>query len=131
MTMKNAVRVLAAVMVAMALACGGGGGGDDSDDVQTPAGPTITVGSTVVAAGESATITAAVGDTLTIVGSEVIPQLRITGAPGKTCPTQWPNGLQSNTDTFTVKIGEGATGCIFRAGFDEGEATLVVEIPAS
>ena len=114
-------------LVAMSMGCGGGGGGSDGGD--TPATPTITVGTTVVAAGESKTISAAVGDTLTVVASEVVPGLTVSNASGKACLLSFPSGIQTNVATYTLKIGTGTVACILKVSFDEGDATLTVQVP--
>jgi hypothetical protein len=109
--------------------CGGGGGGSDSQGENPPATPTITVGETVVEAGQEGTIHASVGDTLTIEASEVVPGITISPGEG-TCSLHFVGGLQTNVDTYTIQIDEGTDECVLKATFDGGEvARLRVVVP--
>lgn len=120
-------RLALAAALVLAAGCGGGGGG--SNDTPPPGPATITVGSTVVQAGASKTITANIGDTLTIVASEVVPSINISHATGKTCTLNYPNGIQTNVDTFTVKLAAGTTECILKFALTGGDAILTVQVP--
>lgn len=111
-------------LVALVAGCGGGGGSNGK------APRTITVGSTVVAEGGSATITAAFRDTLSIVGSEVIPTMEVTHPAGETCALQYPDGIQSNVTTYTTRIASGTTRCLLTFTFTGGgTALLTVNVP--
>lgn len=111
------------------VACGGGGGGSSDDPTPPASKATVTVGSTVVKAGEAATIHAAVGDTLNIVASEVVPALNFSHPDGKTCSLQFPNGIHTNVDTYAVKIGTGTDECVLKLSFEAGDVTLTVLVP--
>ncbi len=112
-----------AVLFALIAGCGGGGGSGKKP-------PSITVGSTVVEEGSSATITAAFRDTLSFVGSEAIPKLEVTHADGETCALEYPEGIQSNVAKYTVKIASGTTQCLLTFTFTDGAAAaLTLNVP--
>jgi hypothetical protein len=130
-------RSCALALFALLAACGGGGsddggggGGGGGGSGGSGGTPTITVGTTIVEAGASGSISAAVGDTLTIKGSEVIPGLQMSHDAGQTCSLSYPSGIQTNVDTYVVKIGTGTTQCILKFTFaSNAVATLAVNVP--
>ena len=123
--MYRSIFVVTAFAVA-SLACGGSNSGNGNSNGSQA--PTVTVGSTVVKAGETGTLTAAIGDTLTIQASETVPGMTISHADGQNCALNYPDGLQTNLATYRIKIASGTTQCIIRVSFDEGDATLNINV---
>jgi hypothetical protein len=121
----------AALLLASLLAACGGGGGGGGEITSSPT--LIANGSTIVGIGESKTITAGVGDTVTLLASEPVQGWAVgTTTLEAPCNLTWsPDGSLAGKSEFTVTILAGTVACNLRCMFADGNADLRIEVHKS